>query len=233
MDSGSPRTAVQSRMDIVAQSQSLMEYGHRRLAYRARPVVATTLPETTQTFCVPSSQLSALHSPERLPIPNVHTNQHPWRVSNHSSGAQAWQPISRMWPNLFKVPHLLALRIIGMYIQTGKVFISLHLDLRLKHSPNTSKLLPRGKLTYSEWQQCTSIPHLRCKILLLCLNMTFFHIYMIFFIAQTWTKRVVQLWFGSSFLRFIATKSSELCKILVSFCVTWEVANRICISNYL
>ena len=139
----------------------------------------------------------------------------------------------KMWPNLFKVPHLLAIRIIGMYIQTGKVFISLHLDLRLKHSPNTSKLLPRGKLTYSEWQQCTSIPHLRYKILLLCLNMTFFHIYMIFFIAQTWTKRVVQLWFGSSFLRFISTKSSELCKILVSFCVTCEVANRICVTNYL
>ncbi len=75
--------------------------------------------------------------------------------------------------------------------------------------------------------------HLRRKILPLCQNMTFLHKCMIYFIAQTWTKRVVQLWYGSSFLRLIYTKSSELCKYFGFFCVACEVSNRICVSNYL
>ena len=77
--------------------------------------------------------------------------------------------------------------------------------------------------TSSKTQNITSVPKYDF----------FWHVCMIFFIAQTWTKRVVPLWFGSSLLRFISTKSSDLCKIFVSFCVTCEVANRICVTNYL
>ena len=54
---------------------------------------------------------------------------------------------------------------------------------------------------------------LRRKILPLCQNMTFLTHSMYEFFPQTWTKSVVQLWFGSSFLRFICTKAQNYDKI--------------------
>ena len=70
--------------------------------------------------------------------------------------------------------------------------------------------------------------HLRRKILPKYQIMTLFlNVCMSFFIPPPWTKRVVPLRFGSSFVRFICTKSSILWKHLILFCTLREVANRL------
>jgi hypothetical protein len=68
-------------------------------------------------------------------------------------------------------------------------------------------------------------------VLPLCQDMTFLtHVFEHFY-SSNLNKRVVQLWFGSSFLRFIFTKSSELCQNFVFCCVPCEVAYSLCICN--